>query len=99
MQGQSHTSTTELSILQESFWRVVIDSLVELHGLRHSEAIARVGYVRSRASAHSSDPSNDIIFHSEPFDVACRLAKQELPWENLKGAYERIVDRHHYRDI
>jgi hypothetical protein len=99
MQGQSHTFTTELANLQKSFWKVVIDSLVELHGLRHDEAIARVGTLRSRAGAHSSDPSNDIIFHSEPFDVACRLAKQELPWEDLKGAYEQIVDRHQNRDV
>ena len=99
MRAQSRAFTTALATLQESFWRVVTDSLVELHGLRYDEALLRVGRLRGRSGAHTSDPSNDIIFHAEPYDVACRLAKQDLPWEDLKGAYERIVERHHLRAV
>jgi len=87
-------SRAELQKASKAFWEIVRDSLVELHDHSGDEASAKIERLRQRIASRSNDPGDDIIYHSEPFDVACRLANRDLGWEPVKEVYAEIVRRH-----
>jgi hypothetical protein len=91
---QGGKSRAELQRASRAFWEIVRDSLVELHGHSGDEASTKIDGVRQRIASRSNDPGDDIIYHSEPFDVACRLANRDLPWEPVRDVYAEIVRRH-----
>lgn len=77
-----------------AFWDTVRDSLIELHGLSSADAARRVLGLRQRLNDRPTDNTLDIIYHAEPFDVACNLAEHEIRWEDHQAAYRAISDRH-----
>jgi hypothetical protein len=85
---------------KDAFWQTVRDSLVEIHGLPLREAVQRVTYVRQRGMSLSGtdDDSGDLIYHAEPFDVACDMAGEDRRWEDYKELYAQIVARHDVAD-
>jgi hypothetical protein len=78
----------------DKFWRIVEDSLVELHGMPAAKARARVASFRRETDSLESEQERDMLYHTEPFDVACALAKHELDFLAYRDAYRAIRDRY-----
>lgn len=85
----------------ESFWAVVKECLIQFHGFSHVAAVARVADVRSRLDQLASSSSEEIkrgertfdgmIYHEEPWYIACNLAGKEIPLTPNRAAYEQII--------
>jgi len=81
----------------EPFWLVVIDCLVELHGLSSKKARSLVIDLKTRLEIEVPDP--DLIYHVEPFELANDLGSEHsgtpLRPRNFEDEYAGIVRRHY----
>lgn len=78
------------------YWRIVEDCLVELHGLRRDEAQQLLGEFHGRlAEAAERGIDTDLTYHEEEFNLACDLLRTQLPFEQFRERYFRIVARHY----
>jgi hypothetical protein len=77
------------------FWRAVHDCLVQFHHLASAQAQRRVREFRLRLQSAPEDIDGDLIFHEEPFALACRLAGREQPFPSGKEAplYQEILQQ------
>ena len=75
---------------QEHFWRVVRTCLREFH---HADrpAFARLTRLRQRIE-EAPLADLEMFFHSEPFDVACNIARREIKVEDFLARYLEIRD-------
>ncbi|MBM4047400.1 MAG: hypothetical protein FJ279_20025 [Planctomycetes bacterium] len=82
------------SISRDRFWMVVEDCLVTFHALSRDEARKRTQELRVRIERDPTGMPSEMVYHAEPFDVACDIAEkpQELP-EN-RQEYDAILSRH-----
>jgi hypothetical protein len=76
------------------YWRVVEDSLVEIHALSRGEARNLVAELQDRLNALPPDIDQDIIYHDEPINVAADLVDRDLPEAIYRERYDRILRRH-----
>lgn len=80
--------------LREAFWALTRECLVRFHHLPEPEAAAIVGgYVR-RLEQAPPGISPDIVFHAEPFTIACDLAGHQIDDPAVLEEYFRLADRH-----
>jgi hypothetical protein len=77
------------------YWRVVEDSLVEIHGLPRGEARKLLSELKAHLRALPPDIDRDIIYHDEPINVASDLVDQNLPHETYRQKYDEILERHY----
>jgi len=89
------------------FWAAVEDCLVKFHGISRGDAARRVtDFWRRLAnlSQSSSDERDsqqipyqfdDMIYHAQPWYIACNLAEKEIPIEPNQIAYEEILRQNH----
>jgi hypothetical protein len=82
--------------VKETFWDVVEECLIEIHGLSKPDAQTRSMDLRTRIESPPSGMSSDIFYHAEPFDVACDLAGRPLDLSQYRPQYDPIVGRHHW---
>jgi hypothetical protein len=72
---------------QEDFWRVVRTCLREFH---HADRAARARLTRLRQRIEEGTREElEIFFHSEPFYVACNIARRDL---NVKDYFKRYLE-------
>lgn len=81
---------------QDAFWGAVEDCLVDFHKLSRPDAQARVNDLRCRIAQPPSGLSGEIIYHDEPFDVACDLAGKHLSLPQHRSQYDGILQRHNW---
>jgi hypothetical protein len=79
---------------KETFWRVVEECLIAIHGLTKPEAHRRSLDLRTRIETAPEGMSSDIFYHAEPFDVACDIAGNQLNVSQYRQQYELILHRH-----
>lgn len=89
------------------YWTVVEDCLVKFHSFSREDAVKRVRDYLNRLATHlASLPWNavnseeqhkydDMIYHEEPWYVACNLAQTQIPIESYVAAYHEILRRNH----
>jgi hypothetical protein len=78
------------------FWTAVEDCLVTFHGLTQCEAAGRVtGFWRRLPNTvdHSEPTFSDMIYHAEPWQIACNLAEKDLPIADHEPKYREILKR------
>lgn len=75
---------------QERFWRVVRMCLREFH---HADpaVLAKVTRLRQKIDEASIEDI-EMFFHSEPFDVACNVARRQLNVGDYLERYLQIRD-------
>lgn len=82
---------------QSYYWKTTEDCLVEFHGFSPKSAIATTDGYRSRldeaAEEAGAEWMEDLVFHQDPFNLACGLAGNDLPWDEHGAAYRRIMER------
>jgi hypothetical protein len=71
---------------QEDFWRVVRTCLREFHHADRA-ALARFSRLRQKIGEGTKEEL-EIFFHSEPFFVACNIARRDL---NVKDYFQRYL--------
>ena len=79
-----------------AFWSVVADSLKEFHGKAADESARLVRSLRSRMEQPPPGIDGDLIFHAEPFDVACDLAQSRLEIRDHREAYDSLLRRYNW---
>ena len=62
---------------KDHFWSVVKECLVEFHQKPRAWSRTRSGRFRTRVETMPPEEM-ELFYHSEPFDVACRLAEEPL---------------------
>ncbi len=80
--------------LRNAFWAAVADCLAEFHGRKLSEAKLAVFELRARAENPPDGLDSDLVYHAEPFDVACDLAGDRLDVAGRSAKYGEILERH-----
>jgi hypothetical protein len=105
-ENASHKSMVTATQASE-FWTAVEDCLVEFHDFSRGDAAHKVtDYWRRLATLSSSSVNGggnpqteyafaDMIYHEEPWYIACNLAEKDIPIETNKAAYEKILRRNH----
>jgi hypothetical protein len=81
---------------KDSFWQVVADCLVEFHSLDPTSAQAQSDALRQGIAQSPPGICGDIIYHDEPFDVACDIAGKKLDLARYRGRYDLILQRHNW---
>jgi hypothetical protein len=83
--------------LSVGFWQTVKDCLVEFHQMPRAAADDRVRDLLRKlsAAAETAEPSTcrDMIYHEEPWYIACNLAGASMPLEPFWMHYREIVAR------
>lgn len=79
----------------EAFWEVTRDCLIQFHGLSPADAAFGVDSLRARLAEIRTSRSLEMIYHAEPFDVACDIAKKQLDRfvPHVAEEYYRMLDR------
>jgi hypothetical protein len=78
------------------FWAAVEDCLVTFHQLKPCEAAEKVTNLWRRlpTALDDSNPAfSDMIYHAEPWQIACNLANQDLPIAEYQPAYQALLER------
>lgn len=78
------------------FWAAVEDCLVTFHHLQPCEAAEKVTSLWRRlpTSLDGSNPAfSEMIYHAEPWQIACNLANQDLPIAGHQEAYRALLIR------
>ncbi len=81
---------------RDAFWGAVVDCLEQFHGKSKPDAEALASDLRRRIEHPPPGIDNDLIYHAEPFDVACKLAGVELDADSHRRTYERILRRRNW---
>jgi hypothetical protein len=79
---------------KEAFWGVVEDCLVRFHGWTCEATRRRLATLREDLEARPSDMAREIIYHHEPFNLACIIAGRELALDDVADDYDAILTRH-----
>jgi hypothetical protein len=84
--------------LVAGFWAAVEDCLVQIHQIPRPEAalkitglLRRLANISSTISEKAGPTFDDMIYHEEPWYIACNLANSEKPLEQHRAAYEQIL--------
>lgn len=82
------------SVLVTSFWKTVEDCLVEFHDLTAFAAQEKVRDYREQLAKEArqlgTEWMEDLVYHAEPWRLACDLAGRELDLSDYCGEYQRI---------
>lgn len=81
---------------KDSFWQVVADCLMEFHLLDPGSAQAETIALRQRIEQSPLGICGDVIYHDEPFDVACDIAGKKLDLARHRHRYDLILRRHNW---
>ena len=85
---------------KREFWAIVRDCLTEVFGFEVSEAIKEIGLLRKRIESPPQGISGEMIYHDEPFYVACDIAGHHDPssknekMEKFRAKYDSIIGNH-----
>jgi len=82
--------------LTSRFWSVVEDCLVDFHHLERKLAAEKVTTLWTKLPGgpepNGQQPSlDDIIYHAEPWYIACNLAGHELRISDNESGYREIL--------
>lgn len=80
------------------FWTAVEDCLVEFHNFERGRAAETVTTLWRQLpkgpGGKCDEPSfEDIIYHAEPWYIACNLAQRDLPLNQFKTQYRELMHR------
>ena len=77
--------------LKNAFWAAVADCLARFHGIEPQIAKARTFELRQTSESPPPGIDADLVYHAEPFDVACRVAGHDLDLAAFRASYDEIL--------
>lgn len=75
---------------ERAFWEAVTACLRELHHLPPDRAEEKVLAYRKRLETPSS-AAREMVYHNEPFNLACDLVGKQLNIDDFAKRYEEIL--------
>jgi hypothetical protein len=76
-----------------SFWELVTDCLVTFHGIERTEAEGTVRTFIGELVSLNGLPDDDIVYHNEPFNLACDLARNDVAVDDdVLARYRALQD-------
>jgi hypothetical protein len=81
---------------KDSFSQVVVDCLIEFHGRDPAAALSESNALRQQVEQAPLGICGDVIYHDEPFDVACDLAGTKFDLAQHRSRYDLILQRHNW---
>jgi hypothetical protein len=86
--------TDDFHLAEQRCWLAVALCLERFHGYDLSVAWDTVRDVQnSRAKELQSDP--DLLYHEEPFYLACDISGKEFPLPKYRAEYEKVLAEAH----
>jgi hypothetical protein len=79
---------------KDEFWAVVKDCLREFHKMTNESTRRKAAQLRKEIES-MTEGRIAYFYHSEPFDVACDIAKHPLKLEKHLDRYLQIRDETH----
>lgn len=67
----------------DAFWAATVECLVRFHGYTESRARDGVAAFRDRVSRAPISRPEEMVYHDEPFNVACDIAGCELDQDSV----------------
>jgi hypothetical protein len=82
--------------MASNFWAAVEDCLVQFHNMERDAAAETVTGLWCRlprgATPEGEESSfEDMIYHAEPWYIACNLVGEELPLDQNRSRYEAVL--------
>jgi hypothetical protein len=85
---------------RDEFWSVVEECLQQFHHVSAADAVQKTRELRWKLKSPPpglpTGLASDLIYHDEPFDVACDLAGQQLDLDQYRSQYDTILSRHNW---
>lgn len=87
------------------FWDIVVECLMKFHNLTPSEAHQKAIELRSRLRKSDRPEAmvypSGMVYHEEPFYIACNLAGRQLKLLNseYQERYNAILQRHRWEGL
>lgn len=85
---------------KDAFWRVVEECLSRFHRFDALRSIQEARALRQQFEAPPLDVAGDLIYHDEPFYVACEIAglhdpkEQDRMLNQNRATYDTILSQH-----
>lgn len=76
---------------KDIFWNVVKECLMAFHEFPECKAEEKTLELRQRLEEHPVGMSIDIVYHSEPYNIACNIAGQEKDILEDHEKYQKIL--------
>lgn len=76
------------------FWASVEDCLRGFHDCSRQEAKALIQAFQDNLDTAPLEVDPDLVYHAEPFDLACDLAQHPLDVGTVQSKYDEILDKH-----
>lgn len=76
----------------EEFWNVVVDCLVMFHRRERKRASNETRAYRVRLEGRVDKSTFGLIYHEEPFVIACEIAAEPLDISKYAQKYEIILN-------
>jgi hypothetical protein len=77
--------------LRQDYWATVQQCLIRIHHMRQQEASIMVRRYKQRFPVRSQEPSVELVYHFEPFRLACDIAGRKLSVRNHSTQYRQIL--------
>jgi hypothetical protein len=87
---------------RDAFWLVVEDCLVQFHHATRPNASSKTQNLRTKIESSTTPLANELIYHDEPFYVACDIAglhdigEQDALLQQNQVAYQSILIAHQW---
>jgi len=78
--------------LRLEYWTHVKACLVRFHGVAESKAAKIITDYQSRFPITSEDPAVELIYHFEPFRLACKLTGRKLSARDFAQEYRELLE-------
>jgi hypothetical protein len=84
---------------KDAFWKAVADCLVTFHSLPTQQASEQCGSLRQQIESDPKLSSDEceLIYHDDPFWLACQMAGKMLDVTKHEKTYDRILADHGVR--
>lgn len=81
---------------KNSFWEVVKQCLMRFHGFPEHKAEKKMMELRERLEKPPVGMSSEMVYHSEPYYVACNIAQKERDISEDREVYEQILNKYNW---
>lgn len=81
---------------KDAFWNVVKECLIAFHKFGEDAAEEKTKELRQRLEKPPVGMSSDILYHSEPYNIACNIAGKERDISEDREKYKKILDRNNW---
>lgn len=78
--------------LRQQYWLQVRECLIRFHHFTQKDAEGEVLRLLKKLPLDSNDPSVELVYHVEPFRLACKVTGQRLSVKDFAAEYQVVLD-------